>query len=87
MRLPNTDRMSYHNMGFLLARMVLPVVLFALAFAAFAVESEAAGESPDWVQLFLGLFGGLALFLGGLQLLSEGMTNAAGQTMKVVLSK
>ena len=87
MRLPNTDRMSYHNMGFLLARMVLPVVLFALAFAAFAVESETTGESPDWVQLFLGLFGGLALFLGGLQLLSEGMTKAAGQTMKVVLAK
>ena len=67
--------------------MVLPVALLALAFSALAVEAEAAGTSPDWVQLFLGLFGGLALFLGGLQLLSEGMTKAAGQTMKTVLAK
>jgi phosphate:Na+ symporter len=74
-------------MGFQLARVVLPVALLAFAFVAFAADSKNVGESPDWVQLFLGLFGGLALFLGGLQLLSEGMTKAAGQTMKVVLAK
>jgi len=70
-----------------LVRMLLAVLLLGIGFSAFAVETEAAGASPDWVQLFLGLFGGLALFLGGLQLLSEGMTKAAGQTMKTVLAK
>ena len=87
MRSPQTECLSYQNIGFRLARLVLPVALLALAFSALAVEAEAAGVSPDWVQLFLGLFGGLALFLGGLQLLSEGMTKAAGQTMKTVLAK
>jgi len=87
MRPSQTEYLSYQNIGFQLAKLVLPVALLAFAFSAFAVEAEAAGASPDWVQLFLGLFGGLALFLGGLQLLSEGMTKAAGQTMKTVLAK
>jgi phosphate:Na+ symporter len=77
----------FENPRFYLVRMLLPVLLLGLAFSAFAVQADAAGGSPDWVQLFLGLFGGLALFLGGLQLLSEGMTKAAGQTMKTVLAK
>jgi phosphate:Na+ symporter len=77
----------FENPRFHLVRMLLPVVLLGIGFSALAVEAEAAGASPDWVQLFLGLFGGLALFLGGLQLLSEGMTKAAGQTMKTVLAK
>ena len=77
----------FENPRFHLVRMLLPVVLLGIGFSALAVEAEAAGASPDWVQLFLGLFGGLALFLGGLQLLSEGMTKAAGQAMKTVLAK
>jgi len=87
MRSSRVEPMSFQNTRLYLVRMLVPVALLAFAFSAFAVEAEAAGESPDWVQLFLGLFGGLALFLGGLQLLSEGMTKAAGQTMKVVLAK
>ena len=71
----------------LLLRMGLPVSLLAMAFSAVAMETDGMAPSPDWVQLFLGLFGGLALFLGGLQLLSDGMTQAAGQTMKTVLAK
>ncbi len=63
------------------------LALLALAFFAFAATSEPAPESPDWLQLGLGLFGGLALFLAGLQQLSEGMTKAAGQALKHVLEK
>jgi len=65
----------------------LGVILLAVAFVAFAAESDAGYSSPDWLQLGLGLFGGLALFLGGLQLLSEGMKKAAGQTLATVLAK
>ena len=61
------------------------IALLALAFFAFAATSEPTPESPDWLQLGLGLFGGLALFLAGLQQLSEGMTKAAGQALKKVL--
>lgn len=58
-----------------------------VAFFALAAEPGDAAESPDWLQLTLGLFGGLALFLCGLQLLSEGMKKAAGQTLKIVLAR
>ncbi len=55
------------------------------AQAAFAADAASGG--PDWLQLAMGLFGGLALFLGGLELLSEGLKKAAGQTLKMVLSR
>ena len=63
------------------------VALFLITLIAVAAEQKADLASPDWLQLGLGLFGGLALFLAGLQLLSEGMKKAAGQTMKTVLAK
>jgi phosphate:Na+ symporter len=58
-----------------------------IAFFALAVEPGVTAPSPDWLQLSLGLFGGLALFLAGLQELSEGMKKAAGETLKTVLAK
>ncbi|MGB5425260.1 MAG: Na/Pi cotransporter family protein [Gammaproteobacteria bacterium] len=70
-----------------LLRTGLAVLLLAAAFYACAADLDVTLESPDWLQLFLGLFGGLALFLGGLQMLSEGMIKAAGQTMKTVLAR
>jgi phosphate:Na+ symporter len=41
----------------------------------------------DWLQLGMGLFGGLALFLAGLEELSDGLKQAAGRTLKLVLEK
>ena len=73
--------------GYQLLRAGLVVALLLAAASAFAAEADAAAASVDWLQLFLGLFGGLALFLGGLQTLSEGMTKAAGQTLRTVLAK
>jgi len=71
-----------------LLRTGVAVLLLTCAFLAFAMEQGAtSAQSPDWLQLILGLSGGLALFLGGLQLLSEGMKKAAGQTLKLVLGK
>jgi phosphate:Na+ symporter len=81
------ERTSSHPVQLLL-RTGLGVVLLATVFIAFAAEQGmAAGESPDWLQLGLGLFGGLALFLGGLQQLSDGMKNAAGNALRDVLAK
>jgi phosphate:Na+ symporter len=68
--------------------MGLGVGFLAFAFVAFAAETDAIKPgSPDWLQLGLGLFGGLALFLAGLQSLSEGMKKAAGQAMTTVLAQ
>jgi len=63
------------------------VLLLMFTLIAFAAEADVATESPDWLQLGLGLFGGLALFLGGLQQLSDGMKKAAGQTLTTVLGR
>jgi len=85
-----SPRFEYDSSSMLLSqlvRAVLAAVLLSAAFLALAAEPGDASQSPDWLQLSLGLFGGLALFLGGLQLLSEGMTKAAGQTLKTVLAR
>ncbi len=70
-----------------LVRSGLVAGLLVVGLGAFAAEGGVEAQSPDWLQLSLGLFGGLALFLSGLQMLSEGMTKAAGDTMRVVLAK
>lgn len=41
----------------------------------------------DWLQLAMGLFGGLALFLAGLDMLSDGLKKAAGRTLGTALSR
>jgi len=41
----------------------------------------------NWLQLGMGLFGGLALFLAGLEQVSNGLKQAAGRTLKLVLGK
>ncbi len=79
------DGAAARMIGAQVARAGLALGLLAIAFAAFAAAPEGDADAPDWLQLFLGLFGGVALFLGGLKLLSEGMTKAAGDTLKTVL--
>ena len=41
----------------------------------------------DWFEIIMGLFGGLALFLFGLDQLAGGLQAAAGESMKVFLAK
>jgi phosphate:Na+ symporter len=41
----------------------------------------------EWFKLIMGLLGGLALFLAGLDMLSEGLKMSAGDTLKTLLSK
>lgn len=66
------------------------IFIFGL-LSLFVVPGSFAADLPgnnfDVLQLFMGLFGGLALFLGGLDLLSEGLKKAAGDTLKTLLSK
>ncbi|SHO50371.1 Na/Pi cotransporter family protein [Desulfopila aestuarii] len=47
----------------------------------------AEGQTIEWLTLLMGLFGGLALFLGGLEQLSDGLKQAAGDALKTMLSK
>jgi phosphate:Na+ symporter len=73
------------------ASRVLPYLVLATGFVVFstvfAQQGPAEAHEVDWLQLGMGLFGGLALFLGGLDLLSEGLKKAAGNTLKNILQK
>ncbi len=62
------------------------IISLMLCFPAFAGNSQTSSDI-DWLNLFMGLLGGLALFLAGLDMLSEGLKKAAGETLKILLSK
>jgi phosphate:Na+ symporter len=52
-----------------------------------ALAATEGGQDIDWLQLGMGLFGGLALFLFGMDQMSDGLKAAAGDSLKNVLAK
>jgi hypothetical protein len=44
-------------------------------------------SNPQWFMLAVGLFGGLVLFLYGLEQLSEGLKHAAGDALKTLFTR
>ena len=61
--------------------------LFFIA-ALFFAKTLFAGGGPveiSWGFLIIGLFGGLALFLFGMEIMSEGMKKSAGSKMRAIL--
>jgi phosphate:Na+ symporter len=64
--------------------------LFFLTFVMMSylyATQEALAPSIEWFESSMGLFGGLALFLAGLDQLTEGLKMAAGDTLKNILQK
>lgn len=61
-------------------------ILFVLALPVLA-ETEADANAINWLNLGMGLFGGLAMFLFGMDQMSEGLKAAAGETLKDVLAR
>ena len=59
------------------------LILCLIAGPAFAAE----GDDIDWLSMGIGLFGGLALFLFGMEQMTTGLKAAAGEQMKFVLAK
>lgn len=72
---------------FLLFYLAAALSAFATASVAFAGQPGADSAAIDWLQLGMGLLGGLALFLAGLEVLSEGLKMAAGGTLRTILQK
>jgi phosphate:Na+ symporter len=70
-------------------RLLLVPLLIAGAFlactSAWAVEGVTA--DIDWAHMAMGLFGGLALFLFGMEQMSDALKSALGDQMKVLLAK
>ncbi len=63
--------------------------LFCVFTLIFPFPAIAGSENTqiEWFKLIMGLFGGLALFLAGLDMLSEGLKMSAGDSLKTLLSK
>jgi len=63
------------------------IFLMSLQGNLFAAEAVTGNPAPiSWGFLIIGLFGGLAFFLYGMEKMSEGMKKAAGNKMRSILS-
>ncbi|MGD8933647.1 MAG: Na/Pi cotransporter family protein [Gammaproteobacteria bacterium] len=60
--------------------------LVPLFFINSAFAAEAAPQEVDWLYLTMALFGGLAMFLYGMEQMSDGLQSAAGDKLKSVLA-
>lgn len=56
-------------------------------FTQIVYGAQAQPAEIHWFDLVMGLFGGLALFLAGLDQLADGLKKVAGETLKVMLAK
>ncbi len=65
-------------------KLLLLFVLFI--FTSFAGPVYAGTDSVSWTMQIIGLFGGLAFFLFGMELMSSGMKHAAGNQMRYILA-
>ncbi len=61
-------------------------LLFFLFIITAASPAYAGAGSISWTMQIIGLFGGLAFFLFGMELMSSGMKNAAGNQMRYILA-
>ena len=73
-----------HNNKSLMSRTGL-VILCLLPLVAWAAND--APHQLNWLQMAMELFGGLALFLFGMEQMSDALKAAAGDQMKTLLSK
>ena len=69
--------------------LLLAVTAIALSLSSMglAAAAEANAVDIDWFKLAMGLLGGLAMFLFGMEQMSEGLKAAAGETLKDVLNR
>lgn len=60
--------------------------LMGLISQAFASSLAKSSGEPDWIKIFIGMAGGLAFFLYGMDKMSTGMKRTAGNKMRSVLA-
>ncbi|TNG01531.1 MAG: Na/Pi cotransporter family protein, partial [Gammaproteobacteria bacterium] len=71
---------------------LIPLIIVALLCTAFLTTTsvfaaETNDEGIDWFEMAKGLFGGLALFLFGMEQMSDALKSALGNQMKELLGK
>ena len=64
----------------------LIIGLILVLFTHSAMAEEAVSQEVDWFYLVMALFGGLAMFLYGMEQMSDGLQAAAGDKLKDVLA-
>jgi phosphate:Na+ symporter len=69
------------------AALTLAAAVLALVFAGPALGAAGEDSELSWLSMFMGLFGGLALFLFGMEQMSDGLKAAAGERMKDILAR
>ena len=67
-------------------RTICLAILFTIIPAGTLMAGDTAPASISWGVLIIGLFGGLALFLYGMEKMSEGMKKSAGNQMRAILA-
>jgi len=65
----------------------LTALAVAPAFAASGVSGADADAGINWWNMAMSLFGGLALFLFGMEQMADALKAVAGERMKVILAK
>ena len=65
----------------------LLLVTLAWAGTVVAAEGAAAAAEMDWAAMAMGMFGGLALFLFGMDQMADAMKAVAGERMKDILAR
>ncbi len=80
------------NLFLIHKKTIVPFLILGLITAVFLVCTSvlAADESTeiiDWPHMAMGLFGGLALFLFGMEQMSDSLKSELGNQMKVLLAK
>ncbi len=65
-------------------KLIIGLILVLFTHTAFA--EEAVSQDVDWFYLVMALFGGLAMFLYGMEQMSDGLQSAAGDKLKDVLA-
>jgi phosphate:Na+ symporter len=66
---------------------LIGLVLMAAAAAVWADNGAVADSEIDWWTMGMGLFGGLALFLFGMDQMADALKAVAGERMKDILAK
>jgi phosphate:Na+ symporter len=80
--------MLYKNYSKQISLMYRLLLLIALSFISFSVlASSNAQKEMLWGMMFMKLFGGLALFLFGMDQMSDSLKAVAGDRMKMILAK
>ncbi len=76
--------MKIHKLTKMNSILWLSVLLIPLTI--FAAGDSTKGQILNPVNIVMGLLGGLALFLYGMELMSDGLKKAAGENMKLILA-